>query len=272
MRIAYCLHGLLGFTDSKGSDLKEKTVGQIVDPRIGYDSFCENLRQNHEVDIFAHSWSHQHKNLINKLYEPKEMVTEEQIDFSKHKNFEFLVQQNSLAKKIRLSLKKILDQESYKKIYEKNQNTAFRSFSRWYSAKESLSLCRNYAEMKSIEYDIVFLSRFDIEFFTAFDFNQYDTSYLWASHWNNYPTNKYANKADYTNQYTDTGLMDLWFFSKPENMFQIIELYKDVHRYPRSPHSAILQHLQMKRIPINYTKYRWHDYDLIRRHKMGSSA
>jgi hypothetical protein len=140
VKIAYCLHGLLGFADSKGSDLNFKNGGQIIDPRIGYDSFCKYLGQNHEVDVFAHSWSHQHKNLISELYDTKEIVTEEQIDFSKHENFEFLVQQNSWMDKIRLSLKKIVDPIAHAKIREKNQQTAFRSYSRWYSAKESLRL------------------------------------------------------------------------------------------------------------------------------------
>jgi len=272
VKIAYCLHGLLGFADSKGNSHLEPEYKKVIDPKIGHSSFLRNIAQNHEVDVFVHSWSHQHEHLVDGIYHPKKLMMEKQIDFHNDDRLEILAHNNSFSKKARLFFKRKIDEKKYNEIIEKNRKTSFRSMSRWYSTKKSIELCKHFSETNKIKYDLIFLSRFDIEFFTSFDFTDYNESYFWASHWNKYPTSKLNQEPDKSNQFVNSGLMDLWFFAKPEYMFSIMDLYDRVHKYSRSPHFAIFQHLMLKGIPINYTKFRWYDYDLIRRHKLGSRS
>ena len=71
MKIALCLHGLfdsLTDTSSKGLD--------------GYYHIKKNIIDNHDVDVYLHSWNSDNNKEIINLYNPTEFIFEDQLDFT----------------------------------------------------------------------------------------------------------------------------------------------------------------------------------------------
>ncbi len=75
MRIAFCLLGIVGYTESQGR-------GKPIDYRIGYEYHKKHIFDvNDNVDVFMHSWSTDFKNELVDIYKPKKYNIEEQITF-----------------------------------------------------------------------------------------------------------------------------------------------------------------------------------------------
>jgi hypothetical protein len=71
MKIALCLHGLFSSTqDSTSSGFD------------GYQHIKKHILNKGDVDVFVHSWEEDKSDLIEGMYNPKQMVFEEQKDFS----------------------------------------------------------------------------------------------------------------------------------------------------------------------------------------------
>ena len=88
MRIALCFRGLTGFN-------KPTTDGESrpLNPRLGFRYHLQsiiqpNLNAGHEIDIFLHSWSIEHKQELLNLYKPKRYLLEEQFQFSTKRKVE----------------------------------------------------------------------------------------------------------------------------------------------------------------------------------------
>lgn len=73
-KIAYCLVGLVGYTEPHGE-------GEPLDFNIAYENNKKNIFGDNDVDVFIHSWSVDFEDEIVKLYKPKEHIFEEQIKF-----------------------------------------------------------------------------------------------------------------------------------------------------------------------------------------------
>ena len=74
LKIAYCLVGLVGYTERHGG-------GQPLDFHIAHKNNKRNIFGDNDVDVFVHSWSVDFEDEIVKLYKPKEHIFEEQIEF-----------------------------------------------------------------------------------------------------------------------------------------------------------------------------------------------
>lgn len=72
LRIALCLHGLAGGTNSKGKK---------VYADLGAICFRKELLEKYQVDVFCHSWTVSAKENILKWYAPKKYLLENQINF-----------------------------------------------------------------------------------------------------------------------------------------------------------------------------------------------
>ena len=77
MKIALCLHGLVGTDDKYGHGKK------IINYKIGFKHFKERVIDiNDKVDVFFHTWSvDQESNLVS-TYDPKSYKVEKQPQFS----------------------------------------------------------------------------------------------------------------------------------------------------------------------------------------------
>ena len=71
MKIALCLHGLFSSTQDPNSSGFD-----------GYQHIRKHILDKGDVDVFVHSWEEDKSDLIEGMYNPKQMVFEEQKDFS----------------------------------------------------------------------------------------------------------------------------------------------------------------------------------------------
>ena len=71
MKIALCLHGLFDSTQDLSSNGLE-----------GHEHIKKHILSKGDVDVFIHSWEIDKAGLIEAMYQPKEVIFEEQKDFS----------------------------------------------------------------------------------------------------------------------------------------------------------------------------------------------
>ena len=77
MKIALCLHGLVGTTNKYGEGER------IINPKIGAKHFKQHLfNVNDDVDVYFHTWSEDQKEKLLDIYNPKGYKFETQPFFS----------------------------------------------------------------------------------------------------------------------------------------------------------------------------------------------
>jgi len=77
MKIALCLHGLVGTDDKYGLGKKQ------INSKIAYGHFEKHLFEvNEQVDVFYHTWSKDEADVLKNLYNPVTCLHEEQPRFS----------------------------------------------------------------------------------------------------------------------------------------------------------------------------------------------
>lgn len=218
MKVAFCLYGLAG-------GINDKFGGLPVDFKIGFEHYKKHILDKNDCDVFIHTWSVGFEKGIKESYKPKKSLFERQIMF--HKPNLLL----KLANKDPLRIHSIR--------------------SRWYSTKKVIGLKKEFEEKNGFRYDCVFLTRFDVAFFTDVYFNQFDMGKFYAAHANNYYTqdgkkilNKEFNQTKKTMDVSNLvrkpsgypyekkgGIADYWFFSNSEAMDKFSALYDNLGKY-----------------------------------------
>ena len=141
MKIAFCLHGLVGslkgknFQQSGGSD-------KVLD--ISFTHNNKNIL-NPNVDVFIHSWSTELKDKMLELYNPKDYIIEKQIQFK------------------------------IPEYIKSDPKRAFAHLSRWYSYKKCVELVLK----SSTKYDLVLVQRFDLLWHVPVEFHKMDVNKLY---------------------------------------------------------------------------------------------
>ena len=140
MRIALCLHGLVGSQEVKyGSLHKNKNI----DPEIPYKHYKKNILNLYKgkIDIFLHSQSYEDKNKLLKLYKPKLYKIE------KKRSFKYSINHPHLKKlkllKLKSYIEKIFGIKNSEKKYNYLIKKAYAAYSRWYSFRETVKLKKN---------------------------------------------------------------------------------------------------------------------------------
>jgi len=274
MRVAYCLYG-------RSSGEVEKYGGLPIGFKKGYESFRKHFfNVNDDVDVFIHTWGNNYEKEIKDFYKPVKSIFEKQIVFDRPGFFSNFFYKNS----------KHLNKKPFYR-----QNT----ISRWYSTKKVVDLKKQYEKEMCFRYDCVFLTRFDVVFFTDIIFKEFDMNnfyvgdcfslfnpdgdklpisiYYYAER--NININRYhKEKGDYTPN-GDNGIVDYWFFSGSKIMDSFSELYDFLNDYfdkrLLSNHDLSLYHLRRLKdygilaniVPIFYD---YEDYSLVRRKYIGS--
>ena len=145
MKIAFCLHGLVGTTDKYGLGKRE------VPYAIGHKHYKRHIfDKNENVDTFIHTWSHHHHDGIKELYNPIAMKSSPPPPPS----------------------------TEYSKDYvDDNKNARLYAIKcKWESYKAAVDL----VEESGNKYDWIFVTRFDLAFATDFCFEKYDNSRFYA--------------------------------------------------------------------------------------------
>lgn len=148
MKIALCLHGLIGSTKGKNGDLLGGSE-EVLKHSFRHNS---NFILADNVDVFIHSWSTELEEDILSKYSPKSSIIEPQIQF---------------------------EVPAYIKA---NNKRAFAHLSRWYSYRESVRLKAEYELATGVEYDYVLVQRFDLCWNTRIDFSSLDNTKFYVGH------------------------------------------------------------------------------------------
>ena len=274
MKIAFCLYGLAG-------GVNDKAGGLPVDFKIGYEHYQKHILDKNDCDIFIHTWSIDHEKGVKEIYKPKKSIFEKQIIFHKP---------NLLQK-----------------IVSKEHMRLHSIYSRWYSTKKAIELKRQYEEEKNFKYDCVFLTRFDVAFFTDVIFKDFDMSKFYAAHVNNYYTpdgkkilnrefHRLSKNIDISKlvrkpsgyPFDKRGIADYWFFSNSEAMDKFSKLYDNLGKffkefrmeYPMKSlynirvfnnHVLAVRHLKEIGIldKLDFAFNRFDDFELVRRQFLG---
>ena len=175
MKIALCLFGKTG---SKGGKTTYNMQDDI-DPKIAYFFYKNNLLNYHDVDVFIHSWSVNHKNKLLHLYKPKDMIFEKQRFFFPDKAlFLEFIKVSTIKQKI-VWLYNLFFAYKYGTPYKYRFKCAQATYSRFYSAKESLNLMNNFEKINKFTYDFVISSRLDLCIFKKINFKSLSRNYLY---------------------------------------------------------------------------------------------
>ena len=137
-KIAICLRGL-ATGESKRSSVRGFE---------GWPSIVRHIIQDHDVDVFCHSWSVDAKERIINTYNPRTYLIEEQIIFDEH----------------------------YSKEQDGNKNTKnlwspHVALSQLYSLCKGIEMKSRYEKKLEFKYDYVFCLRYDMHFLDDFDYS-----------------------------------------------------------------------------------------------------
>lgn len=193
MKAALLLHGYFdSLTDSSSKGID------------GLKHIENNILSKISTDVFIHSWQPEIKDFLIELYNPKEIISEPQIDFSNIVN------------------ERKLDVDNYwKSIGRPPEN----KFSYLYSLTEVFKMVKEY-EDKTKKYDIIIKGRFDLGRINrntsgpglnnpypvqCINFDPtLDMSKIYAAQW----------------QHIDVGIPDMWWYSNSKNMSKFSNLYE----------------------------------------------
>ena len=96
MRIAIGFYGLVG------SKVNKNGIGEALNPSEAFKFYNKNILQvNSNIDVFIHTWSHDQKNQLEKLYKPIKSLYQKQLPFissRNHPEIVFFKKNNNLKK------------------------------------------------------------------------------------------------------------------------------------------------------------------------------
>ncbi len=215
MKVALCLHGLVGSTKSVSYDRDESdSEGKKLCAELSFKDWKKYIIDENDVDVFIHSWDVELKDYLVESYQPKKYQIEKQIIFKpEHKE----------------------DNPRNRAVYSKFCGT-----------KKVMELKQEYEKENDFKYDCVIESRFDMAWNKPVKFSDYDMSYIYNvklvkdGRWYGYPLGPEKNE-----------IHDWLFFSNSEYMDRFSLLYDHIGDYNKtiyqwkgmSPHFLIYAYL-----------------------------
>ena len=209
MRVAFCLHGMMGNDFGQWGGPEKNLDGTPASSplycELGWRQYKHHLiDKNDNVDVFFHTKDPHFDERAISLYQPKKYEVEPYFDFSLDKHC-------------------VAAHEATGYALDGAKSTSQRSWSRWHSAYKSIKLKSDYEKENNFKYDWVFLGRFDYLAFEDIVFSDYDNKYFylpWCNHMGEASDGGlglYAQKSP-----------DLWFFSDSEKMDKFSEIYLEM--------------------------------------------
>ena len=190
MKIAICFHGLHPDELWKDKNKKQDTC---------YNSWCKNVLNLNDCDIFMHSFSKKHEELLK--YKPKKYIFDDTEYFDTN----------------------IVDKEKkeyYYKKYNKKKNIPINLYLS-YGVKKSIELMHDYSIENNIDYDFILLSRVDVCWLNPLIFNELNKEKLYSAIWgkNNYYSVNYDEFLTY------------WFIVNKEMSLNFSKIYEYIYKY-----------------------------------------
>jgi len=247
MKVALCLSGLVGsMIGPAGKVASSGGHGGLIHPAMGKHFLEKTLLNNHDTDVFLHSWSTELKDEIESTWNPKLGVIEKQIDFkvdikkygidndliklSKDKRYAASVNYHSKYNKEGKAY--TTQEEGNNRYFEHMKNIAWRAHSRWYSNSESIKLKQKYEKENGFKYDWVLLSRFDVFYNKTFNLKDLDKNCFYGG-------SRYSDSGSKRHDY-DFAFEDFWYLASSDVMDKFGNLvYDNIYDYCiDSPYSA----------------------------------
>ena len=238
MKVALCLHGLVGniskksgekdnfVQGGKGYKRAAKSKELVLDlAHLHWDKYILSPKEN-DIDIFIHSWDVNLKDYIVSKFNPKSYFFEKQVVFDMPY---FIYQKYKLPASSRYDYNISLRAHKLNRI----QN----HYSKWYSFEKSIDLALEYGKNNNIKYDCIMGSRFDVAIKKEIVFDKYNMDCIWkvgGPPWDG-----------------SLKVQDHLFFSNEDKMEKFKKLYGDMNFYLR----------QGKMCPVRISNHR-----LARRH------
>lgn len=204
-----------------------------IDPQICYDHYKHFDIIKDSYDVYFHTWENPYVEKLVELYKPVNYKVEKQKYF------------NDIPK----------------------EGSMFGLYSRLYSAYKANELM----VLNKKEYDLVFLTRFDLCFHTKLDLESFDPNYMYAQdsiyinkHWNNWYVSDwwFASKQSHINKFV------FEYHYLKEHLKPKIDMPRGyVHRNGEvlSPqHFACRSIINKHNFEMKYTLYRDQDHCLVR--------
>ncbi len=221
MKVAYCIHGIIG--GSKGKDGKG-TSNEVL--KLGHQHACNHIFNKNDVDTFIHTWSIDQKDNIQSLYKPVKIIAEPQIKFEMSP----LLRSNN-----------------------KEPSRNFNVYSKWYSVKRSLDLLRLHEKEYGTRYNCVMVTRFDTAWMVDIVFSQHSMEYFYVPNLcMYYRKNKRIDAMEYWRNHDKMtlsgcvhshkgwpqakkwGFWDCWFFGNPALICKLGLVYDNLDGYIQS--------------------------------------
>ena len=242
MKIALCLYGILGGAGGRGGD------GEVLHPKNAFEWYKKHLLDHYDVDVFIHTWSKEHEDLIKSTYNPKSMLAEPQemfegVDFKNYgfNNLEDIIKDE--GNKLVYDSRKELG-ENDEEIIEYFNKLIFRSNSRFLSTKKSINLKKEYEVKNNFKYDFVISSRFDMLLLKKINLNNLDPDTFYA--------NYREGRVD-----IDKAFFDLLFYGGSEIMDKFGDLYDNIFNLDIRPPWACRSHIENLKINHKPFKQNW---------------
>jgi hypothetical protein len=125
--------------------------------------------------------------------------------------------------------------------------------SRWYSTRAVVELKKKYEQDQGFTYDWVMLSRFDLALLHDLDFAKYDRNIF------------YAGRHDPSDDQTNDGFCDLFFFSNSHDIDRFASLYDVWEEYRIfNAHQEAYVHTQKLGLSVGYAFVRGDGFELVR--------
>ena len=211
-RVAICLHGLVG--NITGKSYKNESGAAAVLKIAGehwYDHIVKP-QENTQVDFFAHSWSVDIHDKIEKVFKPKVIYTEPERTF-------IIPDHVKAVHHCKTTGKSVPDPQRAQAHYH-----------RWFSCKQSVAYKKQYEEKHDFKYDAVMVARYDLAWKKTIFFKDHDQKYLWISKWWRPSVGSPVSPT--------VKIKDLWFFSSSKNIDDFSTMYDHLDDYTKKENSG----------------------------------
>ena len=253
LKIAICLFGSTGYKESitrTEQDFNELETYDINEP---IDSLMKHVITPNNMDVFVHSWSLNNQEILLSKLSPVDYIFEDYKPFAK----DFDSRKNHL-------------------------------YSRFYSAKKSNDLKKQFEIVNKFNYDIVIHSRLDLIWFNDISFKFDVKDKMYCSHWNSSKRPNLLGPYDRSNFGQGIALMDAWFYSNSENMDNFSVLFDKLNilgfrtyknhksfikrlkdfdfgnRFYLNSHHYAYAHAKRCKLEIDYDYFRGFDWEVYR--------
>tara|TARA_B100000745_G_C20120063_1_gene383502 strand:- start:150 stop:1016 length:867 start_codon:yes stop_codon:yes gene_type:complete len=220
MKVALCLHGLVGSPSAKSYDAETPLDGKKICAELAFKDWKKYIIDENDIDVFFHTWDLDLEDYLVESYQPKKYQIEKQIIFK----------------------------PEYKEDNKRNQAV----YSRFHSAQRAGKLKKEYEIENNFIYDCVIDARFDLAWNKPVKFSDYNMSYFYIpvvvkdGKWYGYPLGPGSDEGH------QPEVEDLMFYSNSEYMDVFFNLNDKMAHYNKtiyqwkgmSSHFSIYSHLK----------------------------